>query len=236
MKSINHATQKKIWEKEHKKPNVLKQMDSSLPSSGVTRFWDWLKNKKYHNKIKGIEMGCGKGRNVIWLLKQGIEMTGFDFSKEAIKESIKRAGEEKVSPKFLVHDAIKKWPFKSDSFDLGIDCFATTDIEDVNGRKFAVNELIRVTKPKGLILVYVMSLNDEYHKEMIKKSPASEKNAFLNPISGKFEKTFDRPEILDLYKKNVSLIEEKRIKKIESFFGKDYKCKHYWMIFEKLTK
>ena len=234
MKSISHTTQKKIWDEEHKKPNVLKQMDSSLPSSGVTRFWDWLRNKKNHKKLKGIEMGCGKGRNVIWLAKQGIDMTGFDFSKEAIKESIKRSGKEKVATKLIVHDAIKKWPFKSRSFDLGIDCFATTDIEAVKGRKFAASELIRVTKPKGLILVYVMSTDDEYHKEMIKKSPASESNAFLNPISGKFEKTFSRLEILDLYKKNVSLVEEKRINKIESFFGKDYKCKHFWMIFQKI--
>ncbi len=236
MRSINHVTQKKIWEEEHEKPNVLKQMDSSFPSSGVTKFWDWLKNKKHHKKIKGIEMGCGKGRNVIWLAKQGIEMTGFDFSKNAIKEAISRAGKEKVATKFLVHDAIKKWPFKSNSFDLGIDCFATTDIETVKGRKFAASELIRVTKPKGLILVYVLSIDDEYHKEMIRKSPSDEKNAFLNPVSGKFEKTFDRLEILNLYKKKVELIEEARVEKIESFFGKDYKCKHYWMIFEKLIK
>lgn len=233
MKSINHATQKKIWEEEHKKPYILKQMDSGNPSSGVVRFWDWLKNKKHHKKIKGIEMGCGKGRNVIWLAKQGIEMTGFDFSKNAIKESISRAEKEKVATKFIMHDAIKKWPFKSNSFDLGIDCFVTTDIETIGGRKFAVNELIRVVRPGGLILVYVLSINDEYHKEMIRKSPSDEENAFLNPISGKFEKTFDRLELLNLYKKSVLLVEEKRIKKIESFFGKDYKCKHYWMIFQK---
>ena len=208
-------------------------MDSGNPSSGVVRFWDWLKNKKHHKKIKGIEMGCGKGRNVIWLAKQGIEMTGFDFSKNAIKESISRAGKEKVATKFIVHDAIKKWPFKSNSFDLGIDCFVTTDIETIGGRKFAVNELIRVVRPGGLILVYVLSINDEYHKEMIRKSPSDEENAFLNPISGKFEKTFDRAEILGLYEIKVKLIEEDRIEKIEIFFGKAYKCKHYWMIFQK---
>ncbi len=235
MKSINHATQKKIWEEEHKKPNVLKQMDSNNPSSGVLRFWDWLKDKQHNTEgLKGIEMGCGKGRNVIWLAKRGVDMTGFDFSENAIKESISRAEKEKVATKFLVYDAIKKWPFKSNSFDLGIDCFATTDIESVKGRRFAASELIRVTKPKGLTLVYVMSIDDEYHKEMIRKSPASEKNSFLNPITEKFEKIFDRSEILDLYKKNVLLVEEKRIKKIESFFGKDYKCKHYWMIFQKI--
>ena len=137
MKSISHTTQKKIWDEEHKKPNVLKQMDSSLPSSGVTRFWDWLRNKKNHKKLKGIEMGCGKGRNVIGLAKLGIEMTGIDFSPAAIEVAKKRAKEFNVesSTQFLVHDATIPWLFDSNSFDLAIDCFATTDIETPKGRK-----------------------------------------------------------------------------------------------------
>ncbi|MCL5113982.1 MAG: class I SAM-dependent methyltransferase [Patescibacteria group bacterium] len=234
-KAVSHSRQKKIWDAEHLTPKVLKQMDSDKPSSGILKFWDWFKTNKIRSESNGIEMGCGKGRNVIWLAKQGVEMTGFDFSKAAIKEAKRRAYREKIlnKAKFIIHDAIKAWPFKSNSFDLGIDCFATTDIETIKGRKFAVSELIRVVRSGGLILVYVLSIDDEYHREMIKKSPSDEKNAFLNPISGKFEKTFDRTEILSLYKDKVELIKEERIGKKEFFFGKSYKCKHYWMIFQK---
>ncbi|MBI2031210.1 MAG: class I SAM-dependent methyltransferase [Candidatus Levybacteria bacterium] len=235
--SINHYEQRKIWDEEHRKPNVLRQMDSDKPSSGILKFWDWLKYKKLYGKLDGIEMGCGKGRNVIWLAKQGFKMTGFDFSKSAINEAISRSKRDRASSrtKFIIHDAVKPWPFKTDSFDIGIDCFTTTDIESIKGRKFATNELIRVIKPRGYILVYVMSVDDEYHKEMVRKSPANERNAFLNPISGKFEKTFERREIINLYKKYVKLVSEKRVKKIEVFFGKKYKCKHFWMIFQKTS-
>ncbi len=234
-KTISHSQQKRIWEEEHLSPKVLKQMDSDKPSSGVLKFWKWLEVNKIGKEINGIEMGCGKGRNVIWLAEQGVGMTGFDFSKEAIKEAKKRAHNEKIRNKikFIVHDAIKTWPFRSNSFDIGIDCFATTDMETIKGRKFAVSELIRVIRSGGLILAYVLSIDDEYYKEMIKKSPADEKKAFLNPISGKFEKTFDRLEILSLCKEKIKLIKEDRIEKMENFFGMPYKCKHYWMIFQK---
>jgi hypothetical protein len=42
MKKILHKRQQEIWDAEHKSPEVLLQMDSCEPSSGVKKFWDWL--------------------------------------------------------------------------------------------------------------------------------------------------------------------------------------------------
>ncbi len=232
MPSITHLQQKKIWDKEHKNPYVLKQMDSTKPSSGVILFLSFLKQKGELKKIlKGIEPGCGKGRNVIYLGKQEIQMIGIDYSLSAIKEAKRRAKDVK-NVSFLLQDATKKWKFYSKTFDFAIDCFATTDIESKKGRTFAVKEMIRVLKPKGYLLVYVMSTDDEFHRQMIKESPADEPNAFIHPTTGKFEKVYDREELLELYS-GLRLTEEKRVKKITTFFGKDYSCRNYWMIFQK---
>ena len=211
-------------------------MDSDKPSGGVVKFIEWVKQNNHLGELKsGVEMGCGKGRNVIWLAAQGVDSTGFDFSEAAILEAEKRAAKEGLENKarFFEIDATKKWTFKNNSFNFAIDCFATTDIESVKGRRFAANEIYRVLKQKGFLLVYSLSIDDEFHKEMIKRSPAKEKNAFINPISGKFEKTFERQELLDLYGKFELLVED-RVKKMEKFFGKSYKCKHHWMIFQKI--
>lgn len=212
-------------------------MDSDTPSHGVILFLSWLKDNGYYKKdMTGVEMACGKGRNCIWLTQQGINMTGFDYSKVAIEEAKARTKKTKAQNKasFLIQDATAFWPFKKESFDLAIDCYATTDIEAVKGRKFAVSEIFRVLKPKGFLLVYTLSTDDEFHKEMIKKSPAKEKNAFINPISSKFEKTFNREELLELYG-SLKLVAGGRIKKIAKFFGKDYKCKHHWLVFQKVS-
>jgi len=210
-------------------------MDSEIASGGVVKFLNWLKeNGHFENEITGIEMACGKGRNCIWLAKQGVIMTGFDFSMSAIKEAKRRTRKSGSSYKlkFLVLDATRKWPYKFGSFDFIIDCFATTDIESVKSRKFAVSEIKRVLKSNGHLLVYSLSTDDEFHKEMVKKNPANEKGAFINPISGKFEKTFDRDELVNLYDE-LKLVAEDRVKKVERFFGKNYKCKHHWMVFQK---
>lgn len=233
MKVVTHKKQQKIWDQEHKKPYVLLQMDSSDPSSGVVRFFDLIKSKRNRKNLNVLEIGCGKGRNVIWLAKQGVKVVGIDFSPVAIKEAKNRAKFAKArKANFLVHDVTQSWPFSSSSFDIIIDCFATTDIESVKGRDFVANEILRVLKSGGYFLVYSLSIDDEFHKEMVKVSPAEEKNAFLHPTTGKFEKTFERDELLDLHK-NLKLVEEDRIEKTTTFFGKEYKCRHHWMIFEK---
>lgn len=232
MKTIPHKKQQQLWDKEHKKPFALLQMDSSEASSGVTKFFNWLKEKR-EKPLKTLEIGCGKGRNVVWLAKQGLDATGIDFSPAAIKEARRRAKLDGVKKAhFFVHDVTKPWPFNAGNFDIVIDCFATTDIETAKGREFVAKEISRVLKSGGYLCVYLLSTDDEFHKEMIKISPAKEKNAFINPKTGKFEKTFDRQELINFHK-NFKLIAEERIEKIAVFFGKEYKCKHHWMIFQK---
>lgn len=234
MSEITHEEQQKIWEKEHEAPYVLKQMDSEEPSGGVVKFYNWLSSKTATENLKGLEMCCGKGRSVIWLAKQKIDMAGFDFSKHAVEEAKRRAKVAGVQSKtnFLVQDATKQWKFDAHSFDFVVDCFATTDIESDEGRNFARNEAIRVLKPNGYLLVYTLSTDNEFHKEMIKTSPTSQSNAFLHPTTGKFEKTWGVKELEEFYAK-LTLIESKRVPKMSTFFGKEYKENNIWMVFQK---
>ncbi len=234
MKNITHQKQKKLWNLEHQKPFMLLPMDSQTPSKGVVFFYNWLKKNYKQKSLKGLEMGSGKGRNSIWLTQQGVNMTGFDFSKIAINHAKNRMKTLNLKHhiKFLVGDATKTWPFKNNQFDFGIDCFASTDIETSKGRDFANKEFWRVLKPQGVLFLYLLSTEDQFHRQMIQTSPANEPNAFLHPKTGKYEKVFNQNEIKKLYK-DWKFIQIKRITKTATFFGKKYNCKHFWIILEK---
>lgn len=213
-------------------------MDSNDVSSGVRLFWSWLNEKGIYKNLTGIEMGCGKGRNCIWLAQQDkVKMVGVDFSSAAIQEAKNRADKLAVIQRinFIEHDVTFIWPFPDNHFDFAIDCFASTDIESYQGRADARDELKRVLKFGGYLLVYTLSTEDEFHREMIQKSPAHEKNSFVHPSTGKFEKVFAREELLELYQP-FNLVAEKRINKKTIFFGKEYDCCHFWMVFQKLDK
>ena len=228
-----YSSQQQIWEQEHKHPHVLLPMNSTEVSQGVLLFWEWLQ-KKNLSPLKGLEMGCGKGRNSIWLAQQGVAMNAFDFSPFAIEEAKKRfaAISSEVSLHFCVHDATQPWPFISNSFDFVIDCFASTDIDSLQGRMFARDECWRVLKSNGYLFVYTLSTDDTFHQEMRKDSPAPEKNSFFHPTNGKFEKVFDEEE-LKIFYRNWKLIEKKQISKTATFFDKNYSCSHFWMVFQK---
>ena len=234
MSEITHQQQQELWDKEHQDPYVLKQMDVIGPSSGVVKFIDYLTDEKIPHAT-GVEMCCGKGRNGIGLAKQlGIWMFCFDFSPHAIAEATKRAEEAGVGAltHFVVADATTVWPYESNSMDFGIDCFGSTDIESLEGRKIAMSEMYRVLKPGGHFLAYLLSTEDEFHKEMIQIRPASERNSFLHPTTGKFEKTYDDQDIHDTFK-GFETVQKDRVQKTTEFFGKTYACKHYWIIFKK---
>ncbi len=235
MSNITHMEQQERWDKEHKKPNVLPQMDSRKGSSGVIKFLEWLKKQgKKPNELSGIEICCGKGRNVIWLSEQGVQMIGIDFSPAAIKEANKRAEESGVSDKtkFLVQDATRSYPIEPYSLDFVVDCFGSTDIESVEGRKAALSNITTVLKPGGYLMVYLLSSEDEFQKEMIAKSPGPDKGSFIHTVNGKYEKSFTEDEVKEFYK-GLKLCILERVSKTDMFFGKKYNANHIWAVFQK---
>lgn len=155
-------------------------MDSKEGSSGVKLFCDFLQHANKTN-LSGLEFGCGKGRNVIHLAQQEYidYMSGFDFSPHAITTAKERAQEQGMGQKttFVVADATQTWPYDSESLDFIIDCFASTDIETPEGRTSAIAEMHRTLKPDGLVCVYALSPEDEFHTMMIEKNP--QKNQML---------------------------------------------------------
>ena len=231
MRTISHDEQQRIWDEEHRRPLLLKQMDSRDISSGVLTFFSFLKDQGL-DRGRGLEMGCGKGRNVIGLSRLGTDMYGFDFSSAAIAEATNRAREAAVSPYFTVHDATRAWPYGDSYFDFGIDCYASTDIETSKGIIFANKEMHRVIKPGGYLLACLLSANDSYHRETNTSSPGTERNSFVHPVTGKFEKCFDDDEIKSVYK-NFTLIRQEMQEKPTKFLGKPYTAINYWCVFQK---
>lgn len=235
MQTITHQEQQERWDKEHKTPNVLPQMDSSKTSSGVLKFLDWLKSEgKQPGELKGLEMCCGKGRNVIGLASEGVNMIGLDFSQSAIEEAKKRALDTGVADKtqFFVQDVTQPFPVEANSLDFAFDCFGSTDIESAKGRKAALYNLINALKPGGYLMVYLLSSDDEFQREMISKSPGPDEGSFIHPVNGKYEKAFTENEVREFYS-GLRLCVLERVAKTDMFFGKEYKANHIWAVFQK---
>ncbi|KXB08578.1 hypothetical protein AKJ56_00880 [candidate division MSBL1 archaeon SCGC-AAA382N08] len=106
-------TRKEKWEKKYRKGNhhteeepspLLLQWLESLPSG------------------KALDVGCGAGRNSLFLADQGYEVDAIDFSEEAIKRGKSRAQDLGLEINWIQAD-VNKYEFPSEKYDLIIVTF-----------------------------------------------------------------------------------------------------------------
>jgi ubiquinone/menaquinone biosynthesis C-methylase UbiE len=234
MNRPSHADQQDRWDKEHQKPTILLQIDASTASSGVQKFYKWLQMRAGGKQLKGIEMCCGKGRNSIWLANQGIMMIGADYSQAAITEAKKRAKIARADKNvaFILHDVTKQFELADECMDFAFDCFGSTDIETARGRKRAFGNIVRLLKPGGYMMIYLLSTDDEYSRELLNQYPGPDYGSYIHPINGKYEKAFSEQEIKELYGR-MNLMVLKRIPKKATFFEKEYSNNYIWAVFQK---
>lgn len=98
-----------------------------------------------------LDLGCGAGRDAIYLSQLGYNVHGVDFSEEAIRIAIERAKEMKTKTHFQVANVLSL-PFPNESFELISDraCFHHIAHED---RSQYANEVSRTLKSGGYLLL-----------------------------------------------------------------------------------
>lgn len=107
------------------------------------------------NKVKTIlDLGCGVGRNLIPLVKQGFKVSGIDYAPEAIKQTSKILNQKKIKACLIKGDIYKTLPYKDASFDALISVQVIQHSYEKDLIK-AVKEIYRVLKPNGLMFVTV---------------------------------------------------------------------------------
>lgn len=66
-----------------------------------------------------LELGCGQGRDTLYLARNGFEVTAVDYSERAIKDLVERAGQVGLSNRITAqcHDVRAALPFEDAAFE-----------------------------------------------------------------------------------------------------------------------
>jgi len=109
--------------------------------------------------MKILDAGCGEGRNLIYFLKNGFDVSAVDRSSEAINKVVKLAG--RLAPalpgdNFRV-ESVEKMSFESLTFDVVISSAVLHFARDEEQWKCIVDEMWRVLKPGGLMVARLAS-------------------------------------------------------------------------------
>jgi SAM-dependent methyltransferase len=107
-----------------------------------------------------LDAGAGPGRFSVVAARAGAIVTVLDISDKQVELAKQKIAETKLTKnidKFIVGDICDLSTFPDKTFDLTI-CFGGALTYVCEKRQIAAKELMRVTKPGGVILVSVMSL------------------------------------------------------------------------------
>jgi len=138
-----------------------------------------------------LDLGCGSGRNICPI---NGKIYGVDFSKNQVANAIRKAQSLNIDFEGIVADATAL-PFDNNFFDSAI-CISTIHcIEGEINRKKVINELFRVMKPGGELMI---STWDKFRE--ISKGKREEMIGFLvNEVSYKrYYFYFTEEEFLNL--------------------------------------
>jgi len=118
-----------------------------------TRYRPWTCVESF---LKGIptksligDIGCGNGKNMLY--RNDLVNYGCDFSKNLVNICLKKNLN-------VVYGNVLDIPFETDTFDYTMCIAVIHHLSTIENRKKAIEELIRVTKPGGKILILVWAL------------------------------------------------------------------------------
>ena len=141
-------------EKDHSKNGINRQDyldraydDHALPLTRLINTCYSVEQYVKKNCRSGLDVGCGWGWAIKYFRDLGVEMHGFDVTRNILKDSISFCGIENL----LIADG-EKIPYKKDTFDL---VFSWHVIEHVPHPEIFLKEIKRVLRDDGLLILGV---------------------------------------------------------------------------------
>lgn len=158
---------KKTWDSEYRMEPTIPSSHRTNPSHALIK----IENDINYTNAKVLDLGCGNGRNSIYMANKGAGVFSLDFSIVAInilKENLSKSISS-LDVKVKNVDICDGLPFSDESFDIVLDSYCLCHFLDVNSAVMAMRECKRILKAGGKLIKIHLTNEDEYYKERIER-------------------------------------------------------------------
>ena len=157
------------WDRTHREERA-----SSRPEEGVVAFAAYLEQKLSPGALV-LDVGCGRGRNTVYLSQLGFAVYGCDLSPVALSVAASRAQQADARTGFQVTD-LTCLPYRRATFAAAV-CVHVLPYNLKADVARGARELWRVLQPGGWLYLDLLDCDDaEYGC-----GPELEKDTFLDP-------------------------------------------------------
>lgn len=124
----------------HTKLSPLRE--STHPGPSIAGWLSHVSEGRALSSIRVLDLGCGRGDTVAWLVEQGFDAYGVDIRPEYIKNGLDYLGPQRLA----VLDG-EAYPYPDDHFDIVISDQVFEHVADLAA---LAREVVRTTKPGGV--------------------------------------------------------------------------------------
>jgi SAM-dependent methyltransferase len=147
-----------------------------------------------------VDIGCGTGRNSVYMATTGIEVVAFDSSHAAIHSAQTRAASSNstLPLTFISHNLVDGIPAKDNQVDFAVDIFVYKHQLLPSIRRAYRNELRRILKSEGRLLISLAEHKDGYYAACPDLEAAEDGNprTILDPVAGVGSVLFSLEELI----------------------------------------
>jgi ubiquinone/menaquinone biosynthesis C-methylase UbiE len=213
------------------KSQLIETFDAIAPHFDITRYKPWPESKRFISTLeKGsmvLDLGCGNGRNSIYLAKEEKDVVGLDFSSALLKIVSNKVEWKDVREKVkLIEGDCSSLPFKNGSFDAVLYIATLHHLPTPKERLNSLLEIKRCLKPEGRVLVSAWAQEQEKFREELaiskeNRDEGAEYGDIFLPWKMKEGREYQRYYHLFSRNEFEDLIEESGLEIIRIFYSAD---------------
>jgi len=138
-----------------------------------------------------VDIGCGNGRNAVYLANKGVDVIALDFSTEAVAQTKRRVAQSSVSGsvEVLLSDITVGIPVADNSIDLVVDSYFSCHLIGKSILNNYFSQVRRVIKSDGFFFQAEDGIRDEYYQNIIDSHPSE--NIIVDPINDIPKRLYD---------------------------------------------
>lgn len=177
-----------FWNKEYRTSEHLAL--SRNPSEDLEKFTRFLERgwkREYLNPMaKVLDLGCGNGRNLIYLAETfGMPGIGYDISDAAIREAEHFSKELPIE--YEVRSIASPLPVGDETITIALDMMTSHFLRKAE-REALREEVLRVLRYQGWLFFKSFLADEDLNvKRLLREHAADEENAYIHPKIGVYE-------------------------------------------------
>lgn len=185
---MQRMAHKEFWDREYKTSEHLAL--STTHSEDLEKFCRYLirhhKFQYLNPAARALDLGCGNGRNLIFLAENfNIQGTGFDISEVAIEHARRESGDLPIQ--YDVRSIAEPLPVPDESQTIVLDMMTSHFLKKAE-REALRAEIYRVLRPGGWLFFKSFLVDEDVHtRRLLRESPADEEGAYIHPQLGVYE-------------------------------------------------